>query len=152
MLNFSGTLMATKRSALGLCKDSVLANQFDDPLWVHKDKTKSSKKWICEDVSKWVTAIEGVPDNIGATFVSNDVNRVALIVMGWEELKYIGVTKAGPLDLLFKETTSLCRENIYEAIFVNHSSYCFHNILETLRLQSICHSEEKQPSVLIQGS
>jgi len=152
LLNFSGTLMATKRSTLGLCKNSVLAKQFDEPLWVQQDNTKAVKKWSCEDVSKWVTAIEGMPDNIGATFVGNDVNGVALLVMGREDLKDIGVTKAGPLALLLKEITNLCREKKSEAVFIDHSAYCFQKILDTLRLRSMCHSEEKPPSVYIQGS
>ena len=63
-------------------KDYVLAKQFDDPLWVKKDKTNSVKKWSCEDVLMRVTAIEGVPENISNIFVRNDVNEVALIVMG----------------------------------------------------------------------
>ena len=32
-LNVSGMIMVKKRSTLGLCKDSALANQFDEPLW-----------------------------------------------------------------------------------------------------------------------
>ena len=35
-LNISGITVATKRSTLGLYKDSFLAKQFDDPLWVQK--------------------------------------------------------------------------------------------------------------------
>ena len=38
LLNVSRTIMATKRSTLGLCKDSTLAKQFDDPLCTQKDK------------------------------------------------------------------------------------------------------------------
>ena len=55
LLNFSGTIMATKQSTLGMCKDSVLAKQFDDPLWVQQYKASSVKKWSCEDVAKRVT-------------------------------------------------------------------------------------------------
>ena len=92
-LNVSGTIVATKRSTLGLCKDSVLAKQFDDPLWVQQNKTASVKKWSCEDVAKWVTEIEGMPDNIGTTFLGNKVNGAALLVMGREDFKEIGVTQ-----------------------------------------------------------
>ena len=42
----------------------------------------------------------GCPDNVGATFVSNDVNGSALFAMRQDNFKDIGVTKAGPLDLL----------------------------------------------------
>ena len=50
-----------------------------------------------------------MPDNIGATFVRNYFNGVALLVMGREDLKDIGVTKAGSLALLLKDITNLCR-------------------------------------------
>ena len=80
-LNVSGTIMATKRSTLGLCKDSALAKQFDDPLWTQKDKTAPAKQWNCEEVAKWVTAIEGMPDNVGPTCVRNDINGAALLSM-----------------------------------------------------------------------
>ena len=64
-----------------------------------------------------------MPDNIGTTFVRNDVNGVALLVMVRENLKYIGVTKAGPLALLLKEITNICREKKSEAVFIDHSPY-----------------------------
>ena len=87
LLNVSGTIMATEKSTLGLCKDSVLAKQFDDPLWVQQDKTASVKQWSCEDVAKWVTEIEKMPDNIGTTFLGNKVNGAALLFMVWEDFK-----------------------------------------------------------------
>ena len=43
-----------------------------------------------------------MPDNIGATFARNDVNGVALLIMGQEDLKDVGVTKARLLALLLK--------------------------------------------------
>ena len=46
-LNVSGTIMATNRSTLGLCKDSALVKQFDNPLWTQKYKTTPAKQWIC---------------------------------------------------------------------------------------------------------
>ena len=93
-----------------------------------------------------------MPENIGATFVRNDVKGVALLVMGREDLKDIGLTKSGPLDFLLKDITNLCRENKSEAIFIDHSAYCFQKILDTLWLRSMCHSEEKPPFVYIQVS
>ena len=36
---FSGTFMAKKRSTLGLCRDYVLAKQFDEPPRAQQDKT-----------------------------------------------------------------------------------------------------------------
>jgi len=147
-LNVSGTIVTTKRSTLGLYKDSALAKQFDDPLWTQKDKTTPAKQWSCEEVAKWVTAIEGMPDNVGATFVRNDVNGAALLAMRQENFKGIGVTKAGPLALLLKEIASLRTK----AVFVNHNSYCFGKILDTLRLRSMGQSEKNLPSLYIQES
>ena len=89
----SGTLMAKKRSTLGLCKDSVLVNQFDDPLLVKKDNTTSVKQWTCEDIAKWVIENGGMPDNMGATFWENNVNRAALLSMQNENFKDDGVSK-----------------------------------------------------------
>ena len=66
--------MATKRSTLGLWKYSAPAKQFDEPLWTQKDKMTPAKQWSCEEVSKWVTEIEGVPDNVCDIFLGCDVN------------------------------------------------------------------------------
>ena len=102
ILNVSGTIMATKRSFLGPCKNSFLAKQFDDPLWTQNDKTEPEKQWSCEKVSKWDATIKGLPDDIGPALVRNNVNWPTLLVMGREDLKEIGMTKSGPLDLLLK--------------------------------------------------
>ena len=131
VLNASGIIMATKRSTLGMCKDSTREKQFDDPLWTQKDKKTPEKQWSCEEVAKWVIAIEGMPENVGDTFVMNDVNGAALLAMRQGDFKGIVMTKKGPLALLLKETASLCTKDI----FVEHNYYFFGNILDTLRLQ-----------------
>ena len=78
---FSGTFMATKRSTLGLRKDSILANQFDHPLWAQQDKTTPEKDWSCEEVTEWVTTIEGMPDGIGTILLGNNVDGSALLIL-----------------------------------------------------------------------
>ena len=80
-LNVSGTLMATKRSTLGLCKDFVLTKQFNDPLWAQEDKITPAKDWSCEEVAEWVTRIEGMPDGIGTILLENNVDGSALIIL-----------------------------------------------------------------------
>ena len=92
-LNVSGTIMATKRSTLGLYKDSALAKQFDDPLWVQQKNTASAEEWSCEEVAKWAATIKGMPDDFGTTFLGNKVNGAALLLMGQEDFKEIGVTQ-----------------------------------------------------------
>ena len=88
----SGTLMATKRSTLGLCKDSALAKQFDNPLWRQQYKATSAKKWSCKEVAEWVTTIEGMPDNVRPAIVGNNINGAALLAMQREYFKDIGMT------------------------------------------------------------
>ena len=69
---------------------------------MHQDKTKSVKKLICKEVSKWATAIEGVPDDIVTIFLGNKVNGVALLAMGQEDFKEIGLTQVGSLEILLE--------------------------------------------------
>ena len=99
--------MTKKQSTLGLYKDFVLAKQFENTLWVQQDNTTSAEEWSCEKVSKWVTTIKCMPYDVGSALVRNDVNGAALLVTGREELKEIGVTKAGTLALLLKEIKNL---------------------------------------------
>ena len=66
--------MATKRSTLGLYKDYVHAKQFDDPLWVQQKNIASAEEWNCEEVTKCVATIKGMPDDVGPALVMNDVN------------------------------------------------------------------------------
>ena len=115
--------MATKRSTLGLYKDSVLAKQFDDPLWVQQKDTASTEEWSCDEVAKWVATIKGMPEDVGTSFLGNKVNGAALFVMGREDFKEIGVTQVGPLALLLGEITNLCQEKKAEAVFVDQNAY-----------------------------
>ena len=94
--------METKRSTLVMCKDSVLSKHFDDPLWVQQDKTSSVKKWSYYAVTKWLTSIEGMPDDIGTTFLDNKINGTALLDLGREDLKEIGMNQIGTLALLLE--------------------------------------------------
>ena len=74
--------MAKKRSTLELRNSYVLVKHFDGSIWVQQENMASVKKWIWEVVSKWITAIKGVFDEIGPTFMENKVNGSALLVMG----------------------------------------------------------------------
>ena len=91
-------------------------------------------------------------DNVRPTIVGDNINGAALLAMQREDFKDIGVTQVGPLALMLKEITNLCREKKSEAVFVDHDTYCFGKILDTLRLQSMCQSEGTMPPVYIQES
>ena len=87
------------------------------------------KNWRYDDVAKWVTSIEGIPDDINTTLLENNINGTALLVMGWEELKEIGMDQVGSLALLLEEIKNLCRENKSEAVLIDHNVYQFKKIL-----------------------
>ena len=79
--------MVKKCSTVALCKDLVHTNHFYNPLWVQQENTESTKKWICEDIAKWVTSIEGFPDEIGTTLLWNKVNGYAVLIVFRGDLK-----------------------------------------------------------------
>ena len=64
--------------------------------------TLSLEEWSFKEFVKWVATIKGMSDDVGPDLVRNDANGAAFIVMGQEDLKEIGVTKAGPLSILLK--------------------------------------------------
>ena len=78
----------------------------------------------------------------------NDANGSVLLAMRQDNFRGIGVTEAGPMVLLLKGIASLRTE----AIFVEHNSYCFGKIIDTLRLRSMCKSEKNLSSLYIQES
>ena len=80
-------------------------------VWVQQKHSASADDWSCEEVSKWVATIKGMTDDVGTTFLGDKVNGAALIVMGREYFKEIGVSQVGPLALLLGEITNLCQEN-----------------------------------------
>ena len=92
----------TKRSTLGLCKDSVLSDRFYDLLWVQQDKKNLIEQWSCGEVARCIATIKGMPDEVGPYLVRNYINRAALLVMGQEDFKDIGMASLGSLVLLLK--------------------------------------------------
>ena len=126
-ISVSGTLMATRRSTLRLWKVHVFTEQFGNPLWVHNDNTTPVKQWNFEEFAKWVTAIEGMPDNLDATSAENKTNGAAMLAMKEEKLKSSSESKVRPLTLLLEEISNLRIENKPEAraIFYYYYVYLF---------------------------
>ena len=126
-IGVSATLMATRSFTLVLWKGSVFTEQFGNPLWVHNDNTTPVKQCNSEEFSKWVTAIEVMPDNLGATSVENNINGTAMLAMKEEFFNSSSVSKVRPLTLLLEEISNLRIENKPEAqaIFVDHNVYFF---------------------------
>ena len=89
-------------------------------------------------------------DDIGTTFLENKVNGVALLVMGREDFKEIGVTQVGPLAILLEEIKNLCQEKKAEAVFVDQNAYCFGKIIDTLRLRAMCQNDGTSPPLYMQ--
>ena len=94
---------------------------------MQNDNTKPVKQWTFEEFTKWVTAIEGMPEHLGATFVENNINGAALIATKKVNSKDSSVSKVTSLTLLLEEISNLRIENKPEvqAIFVDHNVYFF---------------------------
>ena len=92
---------------------------------MQNDNTTPVKQWNFEEFAKWVTAIEGMPDNLYATSVENKINGAAILAMKEEKLKSSSESKVRPLTLLLEEISNLRIENKPEAqaIFVYYYVY-----------------------------
>ena len=55
------------------------------------------------------------------------------------------MTQVGALALLLKKTAKLCIKNKSEDTFINPNTYCFCNILDTLRILTSIHIEGNIP-------
>ena len=115
--------MATKRSTLVLCKDSVLLNNIDNLFWMHQYNMVPMQECICEDVYKWVESTKVIIDSVGASFLRNDVNGSAFLAMHQKNLNEIGATQVVSLDLLLRYITDQLQDKIPEAVFVGHNTY-----------------------------
>ena len=94
---------------------------------MQNNNTTPVKQWNFEESAKWVTAVEGMPDNLGDTSGENNINSDALLAMKEEKLNSYSVSKVRPLTLLLEEISNLRIENKPEvqAIFVDHNVYFF---------------------------
>ena len=89
-------------------------------------------------------------NDVGPYLTSNGLSGAVFLVVGREDLKGIGVAKVGLLGLRLKETKKLFRENKYKSVFVDHNTYCFRNILDTLWLQAMCQNKDNMNILYIQ--
>ena len=136
-LNVSGTLMATSRETLLLCKESVLAQQFVDSKWTEQGRCTDLshvKGWSPDDVTNWVKSLEDVPDDVATLFWENEIKGSELLALSENGLKMIGVKRAGTLCLLMKEIKQLDDASQDTATLIEYSPYCVGKILDHLRL------------------
>ena len=136
-LNVSGTIMATSRETLLLCKDSVLAQQFDNSKWTEQGCTNLSrvKDWTPDDVTNWVKSLKEIPDDIAILFSENGIKGFELLALNSEGLKMIGVKRAGTICFLMKEIKKLEEASQDSPTLIEYSPYCFGKILDFLRLK-----------------
>eukprot|EP00586_Coscinodiscus_wailesii_P010113 CAMPEP_0172490414 /NCGR_PEP_ID=MMETSP1066-20121228/20820_1 /TAXON_ID=671091 /ORGANISM="Coscinodiscus wailesii, Strain CCMP2513" /LENGTH=605 /DNA_ID=CAMNT_0013258867 /DNA_START=47 /DNA_END=1864 /DNA_ORIENTATION=+ len=138
--NVSGTIMATKRSTIGFFKDSVLAKQFNNPLWsgMRSDNVLPVSKWDCKGVTDWALKLEGVPDDLSVIFQKNEIDGIALLALDREDLKDLGIKRTKSLAIIMKAIRQLKDDGGRKASFIGHSDYCFGKLLDRLRLQAMC--------------
>ena len=83
-INDNGKLTEENCSTLGMCKYSIIKNQFDNRLCIQQDNMLSTQEWSFVDVTKWVGTIKGRPHDICTALVRNDINGAIFFVMGLE--------------------------------------------------------------------
>ena len=82
-LNVSGELMSIRKGALGLLKESVLAKQFSDPLWVKGagDGVRSVEKWDDKEVATWISNIVGLSEDAATILKHQKMNGAFPFIM-----------------------------------------------------------------------
>ena len=130
--------MAISRAALLLCKDSVLAQQFDDSKWKEQGSTSPRvNDWAPDDVTNWVKSVKDVPDEIATLFWENEIKGSELLALDKDGLDMIGVKRVGTVCLLLKEIRQLEEASQDTATLIEYSPYCFGKVLDYLRLKHL---------------
>jgi len=111
-LNVSGELMSIRKSTLGLVKESVLAKQFNDPLWVKGagDGVRSVEKWSKEEVATWISKIDGLSEDAAMMLKNQKMNGAELLCLDIDSLKLLGITSTSTLVLLTTEIRKLKKD------------------------------------------
>ncbi len=108
VLNVSGDIMVTTGSTLQTAEDSVLAQQFDNYKWTEQGcNTQRVKEWTPDQVTTWVRDIEGLRENVSVMFYDNEISGRELLALGRDEMKMMGIKRAGTLCMLLKEIKKL---------------------------------------------
>jgi hypothetical protein len=135
-LNASGTEIATKRSTLQCCEESVLARQFDDSVWKSQGSNiMTISRWNNQKVLTWLAGVDGVTEEIVTSFTNNKITGTQLLALGKEGLDDLGVKQKGVLYLLLKEIKELEQKELNPVTFIEHSPYCFGKIIDYLRMK-----------------
>merc|ERR1719162_105324 len=140
MLNVSGELMSIRKDTLCLCKESVLAKHFSDPLWVKgvSDGVKSVEKWNEKEVATWISNIDGLSEDAAMILKNQNMNGIELLSLNSNWLMLMGITRLPTLELLAKEIRNLKKGGQGEGFLIEQSSYCFGKILDQLWLHALC--------------
>mmetsp|Transcript_24525 Transcript_24525/g.45368 ORF Transcript_24525/g.45368 Transcript_24525/m.45368 type:complete len:250 (+) Transcript_24525:941-1690(+) len=141
-LNVSGVKMSTRRSTLGLCPDSVLAKQFNDPKWNSDGGSTSVRNWPNEKVVEWAQSVEGIPKHTVAVLRRESITGAELLAMEKQDFKDMGIHRTGTLALLMNATNELKRLHLKNReVFVEQSPYCFGKIIDQLRIRSLLQAQ-----------
>jgi len=143
--NVSGEHMAVKRSTLGLCRDSVLAKQFDDPLWKQNGNLGSVEHWDFEQVATWASETKNIPDEVTQKLSENKIKGYELLLFGRDDLKEIGITRPGTLATVIGAINELKNSALGNVILVEQSAYCFGKMIDQLRLRAMSQPDEELP-------
>eukprot|EP00588_Corethron_pennatum_P027358 CAMPEP_0194312080 /NCGR_PEP_ID=MMETSP0171-20130528/9001_1 /TAXON_ID=218684 /ORGANISM="Corethron pennatum, Strain L29A3" /LENGTH=601 /DNA_ID=CAMNT_0039066451 /DNA_START=172 /DNA_END=1977 /DNA_ORIENTATION=+ len=140
-----GECMAVKRSTLGRCRDSVLAKQFDDPLWTRNGTCPSVKDWDFNQVAKWASEQTNIPGDVAQKLSKHKINGSELLLFGRDDLKDLGIDRLGTLATVISAINELKKSASDNVIFVEQSAYCFGKIIDQLRLRNMCQPGDELP-------
>lgn len=142
-LNVSGAMrITTRRGTLMLCPESALAHKFEVEAGSHESEVAVNKKsvssWGNETVAAWVSAINGVTDEVVAEFKKNEYTGASLLKMQLEELREMGVRTLPLCRFILDEVEKLrVAEEEASVVYIEQSPASFGRILDQLRFLSV---------------
>ena len=85
-----------------------MAQQFDNSKWTEQGcNTQRVKERMPDQVTTWVRDIEGLRENVSVMFYGNEISGQELLALGRDEMKMMGIKRAGTLCMLLKEIKKL---------------------------------------------
>ena len=98
------------------------------------------KEWTPQDVTSWVSKIDGISNEVANIFKDNDITGRELLALKKDGLLMLGITRPGTVCLLSEEIEGLKKSSQDAATLIEHGPYCFGKILDHLRLKHL-HSQ-----------
>lgn len=135
LFNATERQMAVKHSTLAKYPDSLLYKHLADPNWKGKRRDAASE-WDSEQVAKWCKSIDGLPEDISASF--EGINGAQVLALQREDVKELGIKQPELVALVVKAIQELRKENDdTSTAFIEYSDYHIGKIIDVMRLKAM---------------